>query len=360
MNKPILIVGAIFLATAAAGSAQDASQAQPQQDNSVYQGQSHPPSDDVIITTEIPAPKPPAGKPMVDAAAAAGQVSVQVNAQPMAPVPAPGQYSSQYQNQSQAYIPQPSSPQPSSPQPSSIDPSVNYPAPQAMDGTDDGIVHIAPSMPQNAPMLNQRVYAADPDGDIVHPRPLRPGELQEGTSIRVHLLNRLSTADTERGEPFRSTVASDVMQGGLVLIPAGTEIDGHVAQVSSGQFGGHGTMRLQPESVVLPDGSRFQLHADVTGTYGSRTHVGGEGTIRPDSRAKRDGIEYGGAVGAGVVTGAIVAGPVGALTGGLIGAGAITVHLLVSHPQATLEPGTVLVFQLTDPLFLSPAPVSGN
>jgi hypothetical protein len=32
----------------------------------------------------------------------------------------------------------------------------------------------------------------------------------------------------------------------------------------------------------------------------------------------------------------------------------------VSHPQATLEPGTVLVFQLTDPLFLSPAPVSGN
>ena len=58
-------------------------------------------------------------------------------------------------------------------------------------------------------------------------------------------------------------------------------------------------------------------------------------------------------MGAGVVTGAVVAGPIGALTGGLIGAGAITVHLLVSHPQATLEPGTTLVFMLTDPLYLS-------
>ena len=364
MNRSILLVSTMFLATTAAASAQDASQAATQQDNNApYQGVSHPPADDVIITTEIPAPKPPAGKPMVAAAAAAaaGSVSVQVNTQPMAQTPGQAQYGQAQIGQGQ-YASQPQ--YQTQPQPSSVDPSANFPAPQAMDGTDDGIVHVAPASTQNAPMtnqgLNQRGYPADPDGDIVHVRPLRPGELQEGTSIRVHLLDRLSTADTERGEPFRSTVATDVLQGGQVLIPAGAEIDGRVVQVSSGQFGGHGTMRLQPESVVLPDGTRFQLHADVTGTYGSRTRVAGEGTIRPDSRAKRDGIEYGGAVGAGVVTGALGAGPVGALTGGLIGAGAVTVHLLVSHPQATLEPGTVLVFQLTDPLFLSLAPVSGN
>jgi len=119
-------------------------------------------------------------------------------------------------------------------------------------------------------------------------------------------------------------------------------------------------MRLQPEVVILPDGTRYQLHADVTGTLGSRTHVVGEGTIRPDSRIKRDGIEYGGAVGVGVITGAVVAGPAGALTGGLIGAGAVTVHLLVNHPQATLETGTTLIFELTDPLFLTPAAATGN
>jgi hypothetical protein len=70
---------------------------------------------------------------------------------------------------------------------------------------------------------------------------------------------------------------------------------------------------------------------------------------------RRDEVEYGGAVGAGVVTGAVLGGPVGAVTGGLIGAGAITVHLLVSHPQATLDTGTAMLFTLTEPLDLVPA-----
>ena len=72
----------------------------------------------------------------------------------------------------------------------------------------------------------------------------------------------------------------------------------------------------------------------------------------PISRIKRDGIEYGGAVGAGAITGAVLGGPAGALAGTIIGAGAVTAHLLVSHPQATLEPGTVLLFTLTQPLNL--------
>jgi hypothetical protein len=70
---------------------------------------------------------------------------------------------------------------------------------------------------------------------------------------------------------------------------------------------------------------------------------------------RRDEVEYGGAVGAGVVTGAILGGPAGAVTGGLIGAGAITVHMMVSHPQATLEVGAPLLFTLTEPLDLVPS-----
>jgi hypothetical protein len=330
--KRSIPVLALFAAAAVSLPAQDASQSNAQQNP--YQGVSHPPADDTIITTSIPEPKPPAGQPM--------------NAQPQyaQPAPQPWQYS------------QPTTPAAQyEPRPTSVDPSVNFPSPESVDGTDDGLVRIAPS---NAPALNQRTYAYDPDGDIVHPHPLRPGEVQEGTSIRVHLLSQLSTVDSEKGEPFRTRVATDVLQGGQVLIPAGSEIDGRVIEVSRGHAGGSGTMRLQPESITLPDGTRWRLQAEVTGTPGTRTHVVGEGTIKANSRAKRDGIEYGGAVGTGVVTGAIVAGPVGALTGGLIGAGAITVHLLVSHPQARLEPGATLIFQLTDRLRLAPEAASGN
>ena len=64
-------------------------------------------------------------------------------------------------------------------------------------------------------------------------------------------------------------------------------------------------MRLQPEVVILPDGTRYRLRAELTGTPGSRTHVGSEGAILPNSRIKRDSIEYGGAVGAGAVTGRV-------------------------------------------------------
>ena len=57
-----------------------------------------------------------------------------------------------------------------------------------------------------------------------------------------------------------------------------------------------------------------------------------------------------------LITGAILGGPAGALAGTIIGAGAVTTHLLISHPQATLEPGTVLFFTLTQPLNLVAAP----
>jgi hypothetical protein len=310
--KRSILACALLAAVSAALAAQNANP---------YQGTSNPPPDEQITTSGTPEAKPPAGKPMV--AEPATTVEPQPEAQP---IPA--------------------------------DPALNS-APARLPGDDDGIVHGASDTPEVSAMA-ERSYANDPDGDIVHPHALRPGELGEGTNIRVRLMERLSTTSSVKGQAFHTRVASDVLQGGQVIIPAGAEIDGRVMQVSSGRLGGHGSMRLQPETVILADGSRFQLHAETTGTPGSRTRIAGEGTITPGSRLKRDGIEYGGAVGTGVVAGAVLGGPAGALTGGLIGAGAVTVHLLVSHPQATLETGTTVVFTLTEPLDMVPAPASGN
>jgi hypothetical protein len=201
---------------------------------------------------------------------------------------------------------------------------------------------------------------ADPDGDIVHPAPLPQGELGEGTTIRVRLMGSLSTSESQPGESFHTQVASDVIQNGQVIIPAGSQIDGKVLSVSTGRAGGHGSMRLRPETVTLPDGSHFRLYAQLTDAPGSTDRIGNEGLVTPGSRLKKDGIEYGGAVGAGAVTGAILGGPGGALAGTIIGASVISVHLLVSHPQATLENGTVLLFTLSQPLNLVPAAPTGN
>jgi hypothetical protein len=320
MNRPMLTCVFLAFATAAV-YAQQPAQSDP------YSGQANPPADDTItaqpdqpVQTE-PLAKPPAGKPLV------------------APAPATEM------------------PQPAPPQPASMNPPANYSRSSEGDGTDDGIVRVAP--PENQPSLSTRPNE-DPDGDIVHPHPLAPGEIAEGTMIRVRLDTSLSTSQSEKGEVFKSHVASDVLQDGQVLIPAGAEIDGRVVEVSEGRAGGHGSIRLHPDTVILPDGRRFHMDAQVTGTPGSKTRVSSEGTINAGSRWKKDGLEYGGAVGAGAVTGAVIAGPVGALTGSLIGAGAITVHLLTDHPQARLEPGTVLLITLNSRLNLVASTTATN
>jgi len=315
-----LVHGLVYVslaATAVALGAQEANQSNP------YQGTSNPPPDSTITT---PAPE------------AAPQSSPQAKPSPSHYAPPPTQA---------APTPQPAPP------PYAAE-TVAAPA------NDDGIVQVVPADNAAQPALSPRSEMADPDGDIVHPAPLPQGELGEGTTIRVRLMASLSTSGSQPGESFHTQVASDVVQNGQVLIPAGSQIDGKVLSVSTGRAGGHGSMRLRPETVTLPDGSHFRLYAQLTDAPGSTDRIGNEGLVTPGSRLKKDGIEYGGAVGAGAVTGAILGGPGGALAGTIIGASVISVHLLVSHPQATLENGTVLLFTLSEPLNLVPAAPTGN
>jgi hypothetical protein len=322
MNRPVFVV-AFFAVASAALVAQEASQSNP------YQGVSNPPLDDNIISSEDAPPiaKPPAGHPM--------------NAQPAAPA-----------QTTSAPAPQPAVQ-------SSKPVAVTRPANSAVTGTDDGTVQVA--QPTSAPPdLASRPYKPDPDGDIVRPKPLGPGEIAEGTLIRVRLLNDLSSSFSEAGQPFHSRVATDVLQDGNVVIPTGSEISGKVVSVSTGRFAGHGSLLLHPDTVTLPNGESFQLHAMVSATPGSRTHVGPEGTVIPDRRTKRAAIEYAGGVGAGALTGALLGGPVGALAGGAVGAGLVTTHLLVSHAQANLDNGSVLMLTLTTQVHLVPTTVHGE
>jgi hypothetical protein len=310
MNRPLLAC-ALFALAATGLVAQQSSQTSP------YEGTSNPPPDDTIITSEqpVPIPKPPAGHPMQQTAA---------------PQPAP-----------QVLNPSPTA------------------APVAQtygDGTDEGIVGVAPS----SPGLVTRAASADPDGDIVHPAPLPPGTLGEGTLIRVQLINEISSSLSEQGEPFRSRVVSDVMQDGRIVIPAGAEIDGRVAQVSTGHFAGHGSLLLEPQTVTLENGRKYQLHAMIASTPGSNLRVGPEGIITPGSRLKKDGYEYAGVGGGGMIVGAALGGPVGMLAGGIIGAGVVTTHLLVSHPQANLETGSYLMLTVTEPVRLVPEGSQGE
>ena len=318
MNRPILAC-ALFALASAGLAAQDASPSNP------YQGVSNPPQDDTIITTSDTPAKPPAGHPMESQQPQAGPVVA-----------------------TQRVMPNPTT---------TVSATATSIVPKEYgDGTDDGIVGVAP----DTPVLRTRNGAVDPDSDIVHPAPLPPGTLGEGTVIRVRLMSDLSSSSAKVGDEFRSRVATDVLQRGQVVIPAGAEIDGKVADVSSGHFGGHGSILLRPDRVRFANGSTFSLSAIVGSTPGSNTRVDSEGGISPGSRMKRNALMYGAVAGGGAVAGAFIGGPWGALAGGLVGAGVVTTHLLVSHPQANLESGTVLMLMLTEQVRLVPAATPGS
>jgi len=325
---------AIFAFSVAALGAQQTTQSSP------YEGVSTPPPNNEIIDEAAPQPKPPAAHPMI--------------AQPATPV-----LGSAQQATAPALSAEPAT-APAGQIPPDFITSANS------NGTDAGIVEPAGTMAAGStakaqPSVLARLYASDPDGDIVHPQGLPPGELGNGTVIRVRLLDDLASGINQAGDTFRSKVVQDVLQDGSVMIPSGSEIDGKVVRLSTGEgLGSTGSMDLRPEAVILPDGTRYRMYAIVSGTPGSHTRVGAEGTVTPGAQWKRDGIDYGAGVGAGAATGAILGGPVGALAGTVIGAAAVTVHLLVSHPQATLDQGSTLEFTLTEPLNLVQVTGKGN
>jgi hypothetical protein len=304
-------------------------QSQPNQDQ--YTGVAHPPPDSSIQADEDlsqPAP-PPAPKPSA--------------AIPMAPATPPPAV---------AAAPAPVA----SPEPVAASPAhraMNSDLAGQVDNTDYGIV-TAVQAPGTAAPLQSRPASAD--YGIVADVPYNAYDLREGTNITVRLAQELSTTDTQPGTAFRASVMKDVYSDGKVIIPAGSEMRGRVVTVSQGRhLGPHATIRLRPDVVVLPDGTAYHLFAEVVETDAPGTRADDEGGIQASNHYKKDAIEYGGAVGTGAVVGGVIAGPVGAGVGTLVGAGAVTTHMLLQNPQAAKLPeGTLLVFSLTEPMGLTP------
>jgi hypothetical protein len=166
----------------------------------------------------------------------------------------------------------------------------------------------------------------------------------------------MSTTETTVGTPFHGQIMVDVMKGGSVIIPAGSTLRGRVVQVSQGHhFGSAATLRLRPDTVLLPDGTAYHLVAQVTNSEAAGTKTGSEGGIEPTSHVVKKTVEYGVGVGTGALVGGEIAGPPGLLAGSLVGAGLVTTHLLLQHPEAAVVPaGSEIIFSLTEPLDLTP------
>ena len=169
------------------------------------------------------------------------------------------------------------------------------------------------------------------------------------------MLQDIDAASTTPNTPFRGTLSQDILRNGKVVVPVGSELHGRVMYATAGRrINGGSIIHLRPDEFILPDGTRYHLHAEVIDTQGSNTKPKGEGDIAADEHGKRSLTEVGIGAGSGAILGAAVGGGVGAVVGTAVGAGVTTAHWLLTNWSANLPASSTVVFSLTDPMFLTP------
>lgn len=201
------------------------------------------------------------------------------------------------------------------------------------------------------------VIADDINSGVVTDVPVGPNELPIGTVLRAQLQDPISTTESREGSRFVATLSAEVSRHNVVLLPAGAIIAGRVTRIRGGHaIGGPAAIRLQPDTVSLPDGTSYRLDADVIDLdHAADSHVNSEGTIVDNTHPKATLAVLGGTTAIAAVSGAAVGGGVGAAVGAVVGAGIGTVWWFKHDRQETLPQGTSIVFCLNNSLQLTPA-----
>jgi hypothetical protein len=192
------------------------------------------------------------------------------------------------------------------------------------------------------------------DSGIVVSVPSAQNQLPEGTTLMVSLNQSLSTATTQPGTIFSARLLAPVMKNNRIIIPAGSTVTGRVTSVSEGRrITGGASIRLRPDEVVLPDGTRYFLHAEVYDLGDTRkAKAGSEGTVVNVAHGKRTIAEASLLGGGAAAAGFMIAGGPAALVLGGAAAGYVGAHWLLESKQAVLPKDSEVVFGLTQPMSL--------
>jgi hypothetical protein len=159
-----------------------------------------------------------------------------------------------------------------------------------------------------------------------------------GNTIPVRITQTLDSATTQADTTFSGVVASDIVIDGLVAIPAGSNVTGHVDAVQeAAHFKGSSLL-----TVSLTDITRRGEHLAVTtDPY----------TVKGKGRGANTAEKTGGGAAVGAILGGIFGGgkgaAIGAAAGGGVGAGSQTV---TRGEQVQIESESVVRFHLSSPI----------
>ena len=201
---------------------------------------------------------------------------------------------------------------------------------------------------------SRRETAANADAGIVTDVPRRPNELPTGTPLRMRLREEIATDTTPENTPFAADLSENVMSAGRVVLPAGSTVEGTITHVRGGKrFRGAALIHLQPQVIVLPDGTRMPLRAAVIDTdQYAHTRVDEEGNILRKDHVGATLAAMSLTTGGAAAAGAVLGGGVGAVVGAGVGAGVSTAWWLKQDRQTHLPKESLIVLELSEPLVI--------
>jgi len=168
--------------------------------------------------------------------------------------------------------------------------------------------------------------------------------IPEDVALRVRLDDTLTSVDSEVGDPFSATV---VEKGDY----QNARVYGHVSQIDmSGRIKGHTSMMLRFDRLVMPDGRRAAIHAEIVELYhapsGEKVDV--EGAIESGGRGRKTIEHTVIGAGAGALLGGIFGGGKGAGIGSVIGgAGGLGTTAFHGRQKITLNSGQEMLIHIT-------------
>jgi len=162
-------------------------------------------------------------------------------------------------------------------------------------------------------------------------------EIPTGATIRVRVIDKLSSEESQTGDTFHGTLDEPIEVNGRVLFPKGSDVMGRVTDV-------HRTGRLSE-----PGELDLVLVTISSGTVAESVHVEPL-VIKGESHTKSNATKIGGGAVLGAIIGGIAGGGKGAAIGTVAGAGAGTgAAAATGKKPALVEPEAVLSFITSAP-----------
>jgi hypothetical protein len=174
-------------------------------------------------------------------------------------------------------------------------------------------------------------------------------EIPTGATIRVRVIDRLSSEESQTGDTFHGTLDEPIEVNDKVLFPKGSDVMGRVTDA-------HRTGRLSE-----PGELDLVLVTISSGSVAESVHVEPL-VIKGESHTKSNATKIGGGAALGAIIGGIAGGGKGAAIGTIAGAGAGTgAAAATGKKPALVDPEAVLTFTTSAPGSpTTPLPSSGE